>query len=242
MAEFHRNHVIDNFTAYNNGLGIFHGAYANSYTYNRGYLYANGIKIKAASVNSNRVRIENITIDGANVVDYLIRVIESPLAGEVPILLRNLTLKGQTKAAISDEVPEFLKSIDVVGCTITGTGFYISPSASRAGSYPRSARQRKHRENHKKPERARSQSLHPTFWGDGSGLTAQYFNSTDFTKPAFTRVDSNISFTEWAAGVHYAITSNTYSVRWTGQIQAQGFRGTYFFSRVRWSATVMDKR
>ncbi len=49
-----RNHVIEDYFAYHNKMGIFHGAYANSYTYNGGVLYGNPMQIKAASANSNR--------------------------------------------------------------------------------------------------------------------------------------------------------------------------------------------
>ena len=59
-------------------------------------------------------------------------------------------------------------------------------------------------------------------------LKGEYFNSIDLTNPAFTRIDSNVSFSEWASGVHYKITSNKYSVRWTGQIEPQ-FSEKYIF-------------
>jgi hypothetical protein len=59
-------------------------------------------------------------------------------------------------------------------------------------------------------------------------LKGEYFNSTNFTNPAFVRIDSNVSFSEWSAGVHHAITGNVYSVRWMGHIQPQ-FTDTYTF-------------
>jgi uncharacterized delta-60 repeat protein len=52
------------------------------------------------------------------------------------------------------------------------------------------------------------------------GLTATYFNNDDFTSPVFTRIDPAINF-DWGYGSpDPRMGSDTFSVRWTGQIFA----------------------
>ena len=125
------NHVLEDFTAYHNIMGISHGAYANSFKYDGGELYANltGVKIEAASTDTNRVRLENMLIDGAGIAEYNIDVISSPLDGAYPLFFRNLTLRGHTKAGIRDQSESNRKSIDVVACTISAPEFHILSTA-----------------------------------------------------------------------------------------------------------------
>ncbi len=221
-----RNHVIEDFIAYHNSWGMFHGAYANSYTYTGGFFYGNGIEVKAASVNSNRVRLENITIDGAGIIDYGIQVIHSPLPGDRPVFIRNVTVRGCKMAAIMDSAEPEVHSTDLVQCNITGPisvhkdavageTIRVQPKSGQAYQITKSGQ-------------SNIAPFAPTVWGAGKGLKGEYFNSTNFTNPAMTRIDSNVSFTEWSAGVHYAITGTAYSVRWTGKIMAQ-FSESYTF-------------
>lgn len=214
-----RNHIVDNYFAYHNKMGLFHGAYANSYTYNGGILYGNGIQVKAASVNSNRVRFENIVINGAGLIDHGVEVIHSPLPGERPVLLRNLSIKGCRVASIIDAVQPEVHSVDVVQCVLEGE-IILHPSAAEnevirvqpVTGAPYSIT---------KNGKATIANFAPTIWGDGKGLKAEYFNDKNFAQHAFTRIDSNVSFSEWSAGVHYAITGSNYAVRWTGRVQPQ---------------------
>jgi fibronectin type 3 domain-containing protein/glucose/arabinose dehydrogenase len=63
----------------------------------------------------------------------------------------------------------------------------------------------------------------------GTGLKAEYFDNKDLTNPKLTRTDAKIDF-NWAAGSPDAsIGVDTFSVRWTGQIQA-GTTGAYTFT------------
>ncbi len=214
-----RNHVIETYTAYHNKVGIFHGAYANSYTYIGGIMYANKLIIKAASVNSNRVRIENYTFDGAGVTDHAIELIHSPLPGERPILLRNIKISGCTGAAIYNTVEPEVHSADIVQCDIQGDIVVdpIAVSGETLRVQPVSGQPYMIR----KSGRTNIPAFAPIVWGTGKGLKAEYFNGNNFQNPAFTRTDSNVSFSEWSMGVHYAITGTVYSVRWTGKIQPQ---------------------
>ena len=62
----------------------------------------------------------------------------------------------------------------------------------------------------------------------GSGLTGAYFNNIDFTAPAATRVDARVNF-DWSSGAPLAsMSTDTFSVRWTGQVVPQ-FTETYTF-------------
>jgi hypothetical protein len=214
-----RNHVIEDFVAYHNGLGIFHGAYANSYTYNGITMYGNGIQIKAASVNSNRVRFENVTIDGANLINHGIEIIHSPLAGERPLHIRNVTISNCKVAAILDNNEPEIHSADIINCNLSGPIILdrIASAGETLRVQPASGQPFKITHG----GRSDIPRFAPTIWGTGKGLKGEYFNSNNFTNPAFTRIDSNISFSEWSAGVHYLITGNTYSIRWTGKIQPQ---------------------
>jgi hypothetical protein len=214
-----RNHVIEDFIAYHNNYGMFHGAYANSYTYNGGYFYGNGIEVKAASANTNRVRLENITIDGAGIIDYGIQVIHSPLPGDRPVFMRNLTIRGCKVAAILDSAAPEVHSTDLIQCTVTGAISLHKDAA--AGETIRVQPKSGQAYQISKAGTTNIAPFAPTVWGTGKGLKGEYFNSANFTNAAMTRIDSNVSFTEWSAGVHYAITGSTYSVRWTGKIMPQ---------------------
>ena len=67
--------------------------------------------------------------------------------------------------------------------------------------------------------------------GGGNGLSATYYDNMDLTGATVTRVDPTIDFS-WGTGVPAAgIGADTFSVRWTGQVQPQ-FTGTYTFYTV----------
>ena len=60
----------------------------------------------------------------------------------------------------------------------------------------------------------------------GDGLAASYFDNIDLTGPSISRIDSTINFNWDTNSPHAAIAPDTFSVRWTGQIQATE-SGTY---------------
>ncbi|MGV0024306.1 DUF4347 domain-containing protein [Phormidesmis priestleyi] len=65
--------------------------------------------------------------------------------------------------------------------------------------------------------------------GRGDGILGQYFNNRDFTDLKLTRLDPNVDF-NWGRGTpNAAIDPDTFSVRWTGQLQARS-TGTYTFA------------
>jgi hypothetical protein len=64
--------------------------------------------------------------------------------------------------------------------------------------------------------------------GTGTGLSATYYNNSNFTGTSFARVDPAVNFF-WGAGAPApSIGADTFSVRWTGQVQPQ-FTQTYTF-------------
>lgn len=64
--------------------------------------------------------------------------------------------------------------------------------------------------------------------GTGTGLSGAYYDNMDFTGTLINRLDRTISF-DWGTGSPIpSISPGTYSVRWTGQLQAQ-FSEMYTF-------------
>jgi glucose/arabinose dehydrogenase len=67
--------------------------------------------------------------------------------------------------------------------------------------------------------------------GTGTGLSATYFDNTAFTGTSVSRVDPTVNFTWGAGSPAPGIAADTFSVRWTGQVQPQ-VSGTYTFYTV----------
>ena len=68
----------------------------------------------------------------------------------------------------------------------------------------------------------------PTQSGTGNGLSAVYYDNQNFTGATVSRVDPTVNF-DWGTGSPApGIGADTFSVRWTGQVQAQ-FSQTYTF-------------
>lgn len=64
--------------------------------------------------------------------------------------------------------------------------------------------------------------------GSGTGLRGDYFNNLGLMNPVLTRTDAQIDF-DWGAGSPDAVvSSDTFSIRWTGQIQPR-YSGPYTF-------------
>jgi hypothetical protein len=64
--------------------------------------------------------------------------------------------------------------------------------------------------------------------GTGSGLRGEYYDASNFTTLRLTRTDPTVNF-DWGGGSpDSSVGADTFSVRWTGQVQAQ-FSETYTF-------------
>jgi mono/diheme cytochrome c family protein len=55
----------------------------------------------------------------------------------------------------------------------------------------------------------------------GTGLTGQYFDNSDFTGATFTRTDTTVNFNWGLGSPASSMGVDTFSVRWTGQVQPQ---------------------
>lgn len=65
--------------------------------------------------------------------------------------------------------------------------------------------------------------------GTGDGLRAEYFNNRNLTDRVFTRIDATVN-NNWASGSPDSrIDANTFSVRWTGEIESR-YSETYTFN------------
>ena len=67
--------------------------------------------------------------------------------------------------------------------------------------------------------------------GAGTGLSATYFNNADLSGSTVSRVDPTVDFSWGSGSPASAIGADTFSARWTGQIEAP-FSGTYTFYTV----------
>lgn len=66
---------------------------------------------------------------------------------------------------------------------------------------------------------------------DGKGLTARYYNNDDFTGYRGRRTDASVDF-NWGSGAPSVMTSpDTFSIRWTGQVEAQYSEDYTFYTR-----------
>jgi hypothetical protein len=71
-------------------------------------------------------------------------------------------------------------------------------------------------------------TLTVTASGGGTGLKGEYFDNMDLTALKLTRTDATVNF-DWGGGSpDSSIEADSFSVRWTGQVQAQ-FSETYTF-------------
>lgn len=223
-----KNHVLENTDLYHNVIATGHGAYANSYTYKGGTIYGNYVNIHASSNDTTRVRFENIAFDGAGFVDYGIVVISSPIPSPYPIFIRGCSFKGFKIAGIANAASKETKNVDVIQCTSTGT-LAVMHSQASSQEFIRVQPASGQAVRISKSGSGGIANFAPSIWGNGSGLKGEYYNDTSFQNKVLERTDSVLAFTEWGSiGVNYRITSTSYSVRWTGQVQPQ-FSETYTF-------------
>jgi hypothetical protein len=235
-----KNHIVRDSVLYNCGMGIYHGAYTNTYLYTGGYVYNSPITIKASSGNSNALKFQNMVIDAAG-QDYAIVLDEGPLDGERPVCIRNCTITGHKKAGIMNASPVATKDLDVIQCTTSGTAGGALSLLTGAVDYLLSSLAGSAENIRVQPlsgtpfmlSKSGKTNIAPfaaSIWGDGAGLKGEYFSDANLSKAVFTRTDHNVSFLDWEQlGVHYKLTGNTFSVRWSGKVMAQ-FTEAYTFT------------
>jgi PA14 domain len=57
--------------------------------------------------------------------------------------------------------------------------------------------------------------------GTGTGLQGEYYDNIDFTNLKLTRTDANVNFNFGSGSPDTSIGADTFSIRWTGQVEAQ---------------------
>ncbi|MBC1281315.1 hypothetical protein GNF10_36710, partial [Nostoc sp. UCD121] len=62
----------------------------------------------------------------------------------------------------------------------------------------------------------------------GDGLKAEYYDNIDFTNLKKTRIDSTVNFDWGLSSPDSSIAPDTFSARWTGQVEAK-YSETYNF-------------
>ena len=67
--------------------------------------------------------------------------------------------------------------------------------------------------------------------GDGTGLTGTYYSNIDFTGNSITRTDAAVNFNWGTGGPSSTIGTDTFSARWTGQVEAEETGRYTFFTR-----------
>jgi hypothetical protein len=235
------NHTIVDHESYNDVVAIFHGAYANAYTYTGGYVYGGVVEVKATSGNSSGVRFERVTFDGGGRLPFCVDVFPSPATSGVDHnAFRECTFRNAAVAVRMNTFPigdeNTRKHVDLILCAFEDVGHptAFTPESTPDSSFqiqpppPPAGGERPTRVVHATqdaPERI--EPFAPYRYGTGTGLTGRYFNGADFDRPAFARTDPMVTFQQWSfdraaspVGVHHLITSDAFSVRWTGRVEA----------------------
>lgn len=133
--------IVDRFTAYHNGWGIWAGAYANPVSYRDCTLYANlegGLEVSAASAPDNSgqgsATYEGMYVDQAGLTDFAC-VFHGPIAGGDQITkVSGCTFKGGNKAQVtiqtgpgpdSDSGELTGQNYEFTDCTFEGNAFWL---------------------------------------------------------------------------------------------------------------------
>jgi hypothetical protein len=229
------NHTIVRHESYNDNLAVFHGAYANSYTYTGGHIHGGIVRVKATSGNASGVRFENFTFDGANCVPHCVDIYPSPAASGIDTnVFRQCEFQNAPVGLLMNTFPvsneTTRKHVDLVMCAFTDikatvdfskeatldSWFRIQPASGPCSRIVHATGLEE------------IKPFAPYHYGTGTGLTGSYFLGPDFDKPVFSRIDSMIMFQQWSYdkgasphGVHHLIERDEFSVRWTGQVEPQ---------------------
>ena len=151
--------------------------------------------------------------------DVLPRTVRLTLTSAPSALQLRLDGQPVTTPHSFDAVVGMVRSIEAVTPQTSGGTTYTFASWSDGGAV-----------GHDISTPAANTTYSATFTGTGgqsAGLSATYYNNMDFTGTTVTRVDPTIDFT-WSDEPAQGIGADTFSVRWTGFVQAQ-FTETYTF-------------
>jgi hypothetical protein len=131
--------LVDSFTAYHCGQGIFAGAYANLVSYRNSTIYAceeAGLIISALPARGGRRTDETITFDGmyidqAGLTDYAVSITKHLSRGGRVTMVSNSTFQGGTVAQVGlPEGGDHPQLYDFTDCTLVGNEFWLADDVS----------------------------------------------------------------------------------------------------------------
>lgn len=223
-------HVQEEHTAINCFQAVQHGAYGNSYMYNKAKYYASKLVVKASAAIANGASWSNSLFDGAGKIDTLVDYQPSPAPG-MGNVLRSCTFKNANKAIVMDcnldHLDNVMKVVDVIDCVFENITTKFSFAPGPLDSYFRVQEKNGSAVKITKNGTTSIPQFAPITIGTGTGLTAEYYQGANFDQLAFTRIDPMIYYQQWRIDIPiYPLGPNDrvkvpFSVRWTGKVEAQ---------------------
>lgn len=230
-------HIVKGYRAYNCFLSMLHGAYGNMYLYTKNR-YFNSKNIAKASASAGNTGYENTVFDGNNQLNELCEVLPSPIpSSATPNVFRSCTFKngkiGILLNCMKDNPDNEIKIVDVIGCDFINVQQQFAFGPGPLNSYFRVQDKAGNATKITKTGTTTIPRFAPLNYGTGEGLKGDYYNGANFESLALSRVDPMIYYQQWRKdkpiyplGVNAKIkgtatTTEPFSIRWTGKIEAQ---------------------
>ncbi|HEV7762211.1 MAG TPA: hypothetical protein VGO78_24545, partial [Acidimicrobiales bacterium] len=124
--------IVDRFTAYNCGQGIYAGSYINLVSYRDCNVYACadwGLNVRAtpSGVTGQTITYDGMYIDQAGRGDFGVMIQEHTLSDDVVTKFTGGTFKGANKAQVGfPSGGELRQMYDFVDCTFEGNAFWVA--------------------------------------------------------------------------------------------------------------------
>jgi hypothetical protein len=126
-----RRTIVDRFTAYHCGQGIFAGAYANLTSYRRCTIYAcrnDGLVISALPARGEpTITFRQLYVDQAGRSDYAVRITKHLARGGRVTRISGSTFRGGRRAQIGlPDGGRHPQLYDIVNCRLVGNAFWLA--------------------------------------------------------------------------------------------------------------------
>jgi hypothetical protein len=123
--------IVDRFTAYNCGQGIYAGSYMNLVSYRDCNVYGCadwGLNVRATPPGgSETITYEGMYIDQAGLSDYAVKIEEHTLSDDMVTVFTGGIFKGANEAQVGFPTGGELRQMyDFVDCTFEGNAFYLA--------------------------------------------------------------------------------------------------------------------
>lgn len=146
--------------------------------------------------------------------DVLPRVVQLTVATSPPGLQVRIDSQPSTTPVTLSSVVGMQRTIEAVTPQTLGSTIYGFQSWSDSGAAL-------HTISTPSANTTYTATYQATQAGPGDGLSAVYYDNQNFTGATVSRIDQTVNF-DWGSGAPVAgIGANTFSLRWTGQVQAQ---------------------